>query len=82
LIGDTLSSNKTEIGEHAVEFYQKLFHELSRWRPRVDDISFDSISDFDASWLERAFEEEVKKVVSAMNGDKAPGPDGFSMAFF
>jgi hypothetical protein len=83
LIGDTLSSNKTEIGDHVVEFYQKLFHEPSRWRPRVDGISFDSISDSDASWLERAFEEEeVKKVVSALNGDKAPGPDGFSMAFF
>jgi hypothetical protein len=83
LIGDALSSNKTEIGDHVVGFYQKLFHEPSRWRPRVDGISFDSISDVDASWLERAFEEEeVKKVVSAMNGDKAPGPDGFSMAFF
>jgi hypothetical protein len=78
LIGDTLSSNKTEIGEHVVEFYQKLFHEPSRWRPTVDSISFDSISDSDASCLERAFEEEeVKKVVSAMNGDEAPGPDGF-----
>jgi len=82
-IGDTLTSNKSNIGDHVVEFYQKLFHELSRWRLRVDGISFDSISDSDASWLERAFEEEeVKKVVSAMNGDKAPGPDGFSMAFF
>jgi hypothetical protein len=48
----------------------------------VDGISFDSILDVDASWLKRAFEEDVKKVVSAMNGDKAPGPDGFSMAFF
>jgi hypothetical protein len=82
-IGDTLTSNKSDIGDHVVEFYQKLFHEPSRWRPRVDGISFDSISDSDASWLERAFEdEEVKKVVSAMNGDKAFGPDGFSMAFF
>jgi hypothetical protein len=33
--------------------------------------------------LERVFEEEeVRKVVSAMNGDKASGLDGFSMAFF
>jgi hypothetical protein len=82
LIGDTLSSNKTEIGEHVVEFYQKLFHEPSRWRPMVDGISFDSISDFDASWLERAFEEEEVKKVSAMNCNKTPVPDGFSMAFF
>jgi hypothetical protein len=49
----------------------------------VDGIFFDSISESDASWLERSFEEEeVRKVVSTMNGDKAPGPNGFSMAFF
>jgi hypothetical protein len=49
----------------------------------VDDISFDCISESDVSWLERAFkEEEVRNVVSAMTGDKAPGLDGFSMAFF
>jgi hypothetical protein len=47
----------------------------------VDGISFDSILEFEVSWLERAF-EKVRKVVSAMNGDKAPSPDGFSMAFF
>jgi hypothetical protein len=32
--------------------------------------------------LERDFEEsEVFEVVQAMNGDKAPGPDGFSLGF-
>jgi hypothetical protein len=82
LIGDT-PSNQTEIGEHVVMFYQKLFSKPCRWRPMVDGISFDSILVFEASWLERAFqEEEVRKVVSAINGEKAPGPDGFSMAFF
>jgi hypothetical protein len=49
----------------------------------VDGISFDSILESEASWLERAFEEdEVRKVVLAMNGDKALGLDGLSMAFF
>jgi hypothetical protein len=49
----------------------------------VDGIAFESISEFDAGWLERDFEEEeVKKVVSKMNGNKASGPEGFSMAFF
>jgi hypothetical protein len=33
--------------------------------------------------LEKEFEEEeVRKVVMAMEGDKAQGPDGFSIAFF
>jgi hypothetical protein len=60
-----------------VKLYQKLFTEPCRWRPMVGGISFDSILKFEASWL-----EEVRKVVSAMNGNKELGPDGFSMAFF
>ena len=37
----------------------------------------------DALWLDRPFEEEeVFGVVSGFNGDKSPGPDGFSIAFF
>jgi hypothetical protein len=37
----------------------------------------------DASSLEEPFEErEVWEVIKGMDGDKAPGPDGFSMAFF
>jgi hypothetical protein len=43
---------------------------------------FDFILEVEAGWLEREFEEEVRKVVSKMNGNKASGPDGFSMAFF
>jgi hypothetical protein len=84
LIGDSISSNPAEIGEHVVQFYQDLFSEKHRWRPRLDDLSFDGILESEARWLERAFEEEeeVRKVVFAMNGDKALGPDGFTMAFF
>jgi hypothetical protein len=83
LIGDSISSDPAEIGEHVVQFYQDLFSEKHSWRPRLDDLSFDAILESEASWLERAFkEEEVRKVVFAMNGDKASGPDGFTMAFF
>jgi hypothetical protein len=84
LIGDTQSSDQTEIGVHIVQFYQKLFTEQCRWRPMVDGISFDFVLESEASWLDRAFEEEeeVRKVVSAMVKDKAPSLDGFSMVFF
>uniref|UniRef100_A0A2N9H7P6 Reverse transcriptase domain-containing protein n=1 Tax=Fagus sylvatica TaxID=28930 RepID=A0A2N9H7P6_FAGSY len=41
------------------------------------------ISEEDVLWLEHPFdEEEVAGVVAGFNGDKAPGPDGFSMGFF
>jgi hypothetical protein len=83
MIGDHLSSNQAEISEHIVEFYKNLFTEQCRWRLKVDGIAFDSISEVEAGWLERDFkEEEVRKVVSKMNGNKASSPEGFSMAFF
>jgi hypothetical protein len=83
MIEDNLSSNQIEICEHIVEFYKKLFSEQRRWRPGVDDISLDSISEVEAGWLERDFEEEeVRRVVFKMNGDKVLGSDGFSMAYF
>ena len=34
-------------------------------------------------WFERKFErEEILQVVSELEGDKAPGSDGFTMAFY
>jgi hypothetical protein len=65
-----------------VQYYQTLFSEKHSWRPLLDDLSFDTILESEASWLERPFEEEeARKVVFTLKGDKAPGPDGFSMAF-
>jgi predicted aconitase len=49
----------------------------------LDSLSFDFIGDVEVSWLERYFEEgEVMEVVKALNGDKASGHGGYSMAFF
>jgi hypothetical protein len=49
----------------------------------LDNLEFDILLDFDASSLEEPFEErEVWEVIKGMDGDKAPGLDGFSMAFF
>ena len=46
-------------------------------------LNFPKISDDKASWLVRPFDEaEVFGVVKDFEGDKAPGPDGFPMAFF
>jgi hypothetical protein len=72
-----------EIKEHIVQFYSNLYFEQVTWRPRVDGLSFHSIDADESIWLERDFEEqEVWEVVRDLNGDKALGPDGFTMAFF
>jgi hypothetical protein len=72
-----------EIQEHIVQYYNKLYFEQCSWRPRVDGLSFLSIDADESIWLEREFEEnEMWDVVRDLNGDKAPRPDGFTMAFF
>lgn len=71
------------ISEKIVSFYSSLYKESFSWRPLLDDLAFDSISRKDVEWLERPFDEdEATGVVRSLNGDKAPGPNGFSLAFF
>jgi hypothetical protein len=49
----------------------------------VEGLSFLSIDEDESIWLERDFEEkEVWDVIRELNGDKAPGPDSLTMAFF
>jgi hypothetical protein len=71
------------IGEHVVNYYKSLFSEPLSWRPRLDNLEIDRLNDEKASSLEDPFEErEVREVIKGMDRDKAPGLDGFSMAFF
>jgi hypothetical protein len=82
-INGVLSSDSETISECITNFYTHLFEEEECERPLLDGLDFSMISGKDALWLERLFgEEEVAGVVAGFNGDKAPGPDGFSMWFF
>ena len=52
-------------------------------QPLLDGLEFTMLSTEDAVGLEKPFEEdEVTGVLHGFVGDKAPGPDGFPMAFF
>jgi hypothetical protein len=57
LTDGTISTNRLEISEHIVQFYKNLYTEQFSWRPLLDGLSFDSIDEAKASWLERNFEE-------------------------
>ena len=49
----------------------------------MDGLEFSSIEEDERLELERYFsKEEVVTVLQEMEGDKAPGPDGFTMTFF
>uniref|UniRef100_A0A2N9GN59 Reverse transcriptase domain-containing protein n=1 Tax=Fagus sylvatica TaxID=28930 RepID=A0A2N9GN59_FAGSY len=74
---------ESEVREKVVQFYASLYQEQEPWRPTVDGLDFDMISEEEKALLERRFErDEVLQVVKDLQGDKAPGPDGFTMAFF
>ena len=64
-------------------FYRQLYSKNEVHRLLLDEAVFSSIFEEDAIWLDRPFDEdEVFRVVHDFNGDKALGPDGFTMAFF
>ena len=49
----------------------------------MEGLEFDQIKGLERDWLERRFEkEEILRVVKELEGNKAPGLDGFSMAFY
>ena len=60
-----------------------MYKESAGWRPFAEGLEFDRIGEMERVWLEQKFErEEILQVVSDLEGDKAPGPDGFSIAFY
>jgi len=61
----------------------KLYTESEMWRPSFEYVNCPRISQEEQDWLERPFtEEEVLNIIKQCDGDKAPGPDGYTMSFF
>jgi hypothetical protein len=82
-INGVLSTDQDAIKDHISYFYKNLYTEETIRRPLLDDLHFDLIYSEEAVWLKRPFEkDEIFNVVSNMNGDKSPGPDGFPMTFY
>jgi hypothetical protein len=89
--GMMVDGNRTKdpavITNHILHFYKTLYSEQYQVRstrlfaPMMENVS--SIDEGERVWMEREFaEEDVWDVVRKMKGDKARGPNGFSMAFF
>ena len=74
---------ESEVTNQVVQFYKNLYKKSEGWRLFVEGLEFDRIRDIERVWLERKFErEEILQVVSELEGDRAPGMDGFTMAFY
>ena len=71
-----------EVQDQVVEFYKNLLEELESWRPTVDGLEFTCLDETKRLSLEREFDkEEILVVLKEAKGDKALGPDGFTMGF-
>ena len=78
-----LYEDEDVVQSKVVHFYQDLYTELESRRPSMDDLEFACIDEEEQIALERELsKEEVVHVLQEMEGDKASGPDGFTMAFF
>ncbi|WMV57474.1 hypothetical protein MTR67_050859 [Solanum verrucosum] len=83
IINGTSVIEPAEIRDEVITFYQKLYTETEVWRPKLNPRVQSRISEVDNAALQGQFEEhEIKNCVFSCAGDKAPGPDGFTMAFF
>ena len=66
-----------------MDFYENLYAETERWRPQLEMVNCPIINAENKSMLEAPFElQEILESIKPSYGDKAPCPDGYSMAFF
>ena len=81
--GQNRLEKKEEIIKHITDYFASLYTSEEWERPTLDNLEFDVIGEDRVNWLERKFEEEeVCQAVFDLVGNKAPGPDGFPMAFY
>lgn len=81
-IGGVRESNEEVIKMHAEEYFLNQYSKDRPIRPKVDGLSLPCLQEGQAEWLERPFdEEEVKKAVWILDGDKAPGAGWFLPCF-
>ena len=78
-----LYKDELDMRSQLVLFYQWLYEEIELGCPTMDGLDFACIEEEERLSLEKEFtKEEVIQVLREMEGDKAPDPDGFIMAFF
>ena len=81
-IGDPWLNGKEEVNFGIVKAFKELLGDPGGWKASPEGLNFSRLNDLEASSLEVPFTEEVHVALADMNGDKAPGLDGFTVAFW
>ena len=72
-----------EVREGVVNSFQQMLSEDMGWQADIGRIQVGCIIQQEAESLEIPFAEiEIYSALMEMNGDKAPGPDGFTVSFW
>ena len=79
---DSLAEEQ-EVKEGIVNAFQHQLLEEPGWRAGIEGLHLQRLNHSEAEVLEMPFtKEEIFLAMMEMNGDKAPGPDGFTVAFW
>ena len=81
-INEAWLTEEEELRQGVVEAFKTLLSDIREWRASLDGLSFQRISEEEATRLELPFTEEVFTALNDLNGDKDQGPDGFTIAFW
>ena len=82
-INEVWRFEEQEVREGIVQNFQQLLTEEPGWKADIEGLHLQSLNSSEANGLEVSFtEEEIHSALLDMNGDKAPGPDGFTVAFW
>ncbi|RVX05983.1 hypothetical protein CK203_018665 [Vitis vinifera] len=76
-------SEENGMSEGIVNAFKTLLSNPGDWCPSLAGLQCEQLQSLDADALEVLFtEEEVHDALVGCSGDKAPGPDGFTMSFW
>ena len=76
-------TKEQEVRQGIVNVFQQLFSEELGWRADIEGLHLHRLNFQEAGNLELPFsEEEIHFALLELNGNKAPGPDGFTVTFW
>ncbi|RVW86319.1 Transposon TX1 uncharacterized 149 kDa protein [Vitis vinifera] len=82
-VNERCFTEESEIKEEVDRNFQELLTDPGDWKPSIEGLNFERLEEREVERLEQPFsEEEVFEALKGCCGEKAPGPDGFSMAFW